>query len=130
MNFYRITDPCTELEMRQTYGLLEKLSTFTLLECRHIKDINKVNLTDTLVLDHFDESTDPYNLLDQITQHTRDTSNIILVERDTNFTSGCMSALDIRAHIVFKSGHDSDRNNSEQQELLINLIHRRKEMAA
>jgi hypothetical protein len=133
MDVYRVTDSCKDIQNRETYKLLEKINTFTLLECRNAKDLVKMDKTNTLVLDHFDETHDPSSLLKKILNSQPSFSTIILVDSDSNFATPVMSTLDIQTHIIFNSNHDephSELCNADKQDLLVELIHRRKEMAA
>lgn len=133
MDVYRVTDACKDIQNRETYKLLEKINTFTLLECRNAKYLSKMDITNTLVLDHFDESHDPSSLLGNILKSQASISTIILVDSDSNFATQVMSSLDIQAHIIFNSNHDeshSEPSNAKKQELLVDLIHRRNDIAA
>ena len=133
MDVDRFTDACKDIHNRETYKLLEKMNTFTLLECRNAKDILRIDKTNTLVLDHFDESDDPSTLLKKILNSQPSISTIILVDSDSNFATPAMSSLDIQTHIIFNSNHDeshSEPSNVKKQELLVDLIHRRKDIAA
>ena len=118
MDVFRVSEACNDVHNRETYKLLEKLSTFSLLECRNISELSKMDLASTLALDHFDESSNPSALLNQILNSELDLSTIIVVDRDPNFSTPGMSRLDIKTHIIFNSHYDES------------LIQRRKEMAA
>ena len=133
MDVLRITESCGDTAKREIYCFLEKLGTFTLIECKNRRKLSLNNLTNTLVLDHFDKSSDPSRLLKQITNSQLDIATIILVDSDDQFSTPVMAELGISAHVIFDSYHDIElktRSNSDKHDLLIELIQRTKEMAA
>lgn len=133
MNIYRITESTCDISTREIYGLLEKLNTFTLLECRDVQKISLNNLTNTIVLDHFDEAKEPSSLLKQLTSSQLNISTLLLVDSDPKFTIPNLTKLNVSAHIIFDFPSDTELKqeaNLNKHELLIYMIQRNKEIAA
>lgn len=133
MKIFRITETCNDIQSRETYKLLEKLNTFTLLECRNVSALRKKDPTSTLVLDHFDESPDPSSLLNQIFHLNADLSSVVLVDRNQHFSIPIIDQLEVRAHVIFHPEHaegQSNQTNEQKHELLLEMLQNADEMAA
>lgn len=85
---------------RWLYQVLEHLNTFTLLECRSRQDISLIDVTHTLVLDHFDEAEKPATLLRQILNSACDVKTLVVVSTMPNFDSGDFAKLNFDLHIA------------------------------
>ena len=85
MKVIRISDHHT-LQQRWLYHLLEYFDTFTLLECRDRQSVCLRDTTNTVVLDHFDESKNPSAILNQVVNSSRSVDTLILVDSNPGFS--------------------------------------------
>lgn len=85
MRIIRITDSHKTIAERWIYHLLEYFDTFSLLECKDKNSICIKDTTDTLVLDHFDESSNPAAILRQVISLGAKVKTLILVDKAPGF---------------------------------------------
>lgn len=85
---------------RWLYQLIEHLDTFTLLECRARQQVSLIDVTHTLILDHFDEAENPASLLSQILDMACDVKTLIVVSTVSEFDGDVLGRLNFDLHLV------------------------------
>ncbi|QFT57126.1 hypothetical protein [Microbulbifer sp. THAF38] len=86
---------------RWLYQVLEHLDTFTLLECRAKQKVSLIDITQTLILDHFDEADNPALLLHQILNSECEFKTLIVVSTMSEFDSSYLSNFNFDMNIGF-----------------------------
>lgn len=133
MDVIRITETCSDIQNRETYKFLENLNCFSLLDCAHATDLQKLDCAEVLVLDHLDQAQESSKLLSQVIALGNQISTLILVDSNRHFSLPAISRLQMTRHFIFHSPPSEPLNlalNQSQHRQLHELIHRNKENAA
>ncbi len=96
----RITDSHKTIPERWIYHLLEYFDTFSLLECKDKNSICIKDITDTLVLDHFDESSNPAAILHQVLCLDTEIKTLIIIDKESGFDVGDSFYFECDMHMV------------------------------
>lgn len=94
---------------RWLHQVLEHLDTFTLLECRDIHQVSLIDVTHTIILDHFDEAGNPASLLRQILNSACDIKTLIIVSTFPEFDCGDLTRINFDFHITVGGDTTSPR---------------------
>lgn len=105
MKIIRITDSHKSIAERWIYHLLEYFDTFSLVECKDRSSVCIRDTTDTLVLDHYDESQNPAAILHQVINFSDEIKVLILVDKEPRFHVDNSSFIECDMHMAL--GKDS-----------------------
>ena len=131
MQIIQITEYSDETSKREIYAFLEQLSSFSMLDCRHCTDISKLDCAEVLVLDHFDETSHPERLLDEIQQSQSHLKAVVLVDQDPDFALAEKHGLEVNWRVVFQDLETcGEQSNAQKHEHLIQLFHQLNQKAA
>ena len=97
---------------RWLYQVLEHLDIFTLLECRARHNFSLIDVTPTLILDHFDEAEKPASLLREILNSASDAKTLVVVSTMENFDSGDFDTSNFDLHIALGCEPKSPRTTN------------------
>jgi len=103
MEIIRLTDENITTPDSHIYRLVERLDTFTMLECRSRQDVCLLNISSTLILDHIDTATDARSIINQVIGGSDEIKLIVIVDSDKNYALPLPSSITVNWHIVFSS---------------------------
>ena len=100
MNIVRITDTSSSIKDRHLYRLIEGLDKFTLLECKNRRSILLGSPSETLILDHIDQATNPAEIIEQALKFYWGSKLFIIVDGNQHYELP-LSKHSVSEHIVF-----------------------------
>ncbi|MDN3385098.1 hypothetical protein QL995_20955 [Pseudoalteromonas sp. APC 3358] len=100
MKIIRLSHNRNTTDDKQLYDLVERLDTFSLLECRDRSSVCLENITRIVILDHSDEAENFQAIMDQVCQTGGHIQLVIIVDSFENQVIDLPIDLPVSDHII------------------------------
>lgn len=111
MKIIRLSHNKQVTDDKQLYGLVERLNTFSLLECRDRSSVCLDNITQIVILDHSDEAENFQAIMDQVCQTAKHIQLVIIVDSFEDHIFDLPIDIPVCDHIIINPLQGSPLNN-------------------